>query len=200
MPMRTSDGSAVNGRLADRSDDRQSGAHGPFGIALASLRPTEIDQRAIAHIARNKAAEARYGGSHTRLVATDHGAQVLRVQLRGKRGGVHHVAEHHADLPTLGSGLSGIVGCSEALDVGRLVACAQQGDSIHQPATMTDCRDAQFLQIIRGEIGQDCRSDLVLPERRLVPFEAQRAQPVCYVHRRFPRGQFGFPRSIAQLD
>jgi hypothetical protein len=37
------DGSAMNGRLADRSDDSQSSAHGSFGIALASLRPTEID-------------------------------------------------------------------------------------------------------------------------------------------------------------
>jgi hypothetical protein len=36
----------------------------------------------------------------------------------------------------------------------------------------------------------------MLEERRMVLLEPQRAQPICYVHRRLPT----FPRSIARAD
>ena len=58
MPIRSRSLSPPFGALADLADHSQCGAHSPLGIGLARFRPAEIDQHAVAHVARNEPAEA----------------------------------------------------------------------------------------------------------------------------------------------
>ena len=65
---------------------------------------------------------------------------------------------------------------------GRPSLAAQRRDGVQQPATMADRRDAQILQVLRGQPRQQVGADLVLAKRGRVAFEPQASQPVRDVH------------------
>jgi hypothetical protein len=49
---------------------------------------------------------------------------------------------------------------------------------------MADRSDTDFLEILRGQIGQEISGDSILAELRRILFEIQPSQPVYDVHRR----------------
>ena len=56
---------------------------------------------------------------------------------------------------------------------------APQGcDGVEQPAPMADEGNAEVLEVVGGQIGQEIDVDLVVAERLLVALEPEAAQPI----------------------
>jgi hypothetical protein len=65
---------------------------------------------------------------------------------------------------------------------------------------MADTGDAEFFEIVGGEMAQYFGTNAILAECRLVTFQSQVAQPACNIHRR-SSGSVAFRRrSIAWAD
>ena len=97
MPMRTCSVRRAR-RLADRGGNGEAGPHGAFGIGLPRLRPAEIDQHPVTHVARNEAVELPDRGrrrtpDRSRMTSP----QILGIEPRRERGGADEIAEHHAE-------------------------------------------------------------------------------------------------------
>jgi hypothetical protein len=71
------------------------------------LRPSKVDQQAIAEQLRDMAAKALDYLGRRPLISPHDVAQILRVELFGKRGGVRQVTEHDCELATFGIGWMG---------------------------------------------------------------------------------------------
>src|SRR5262249_61561696 len=70
--------------MADRLDLLQAGAHRSFSIILMSLRVTEIDQHAIAHVPSDKAIVAADRLGDALVVRAQNLAQILGIESRGQ--------------------------------------------------------------------------------------------------------------------
>jgi hypothetical protein len=66
----------------------------------------------------------------------------------------------------------------------RRVFEAQRGDRFQELTTMADGGDAETLEVILCQIGQQFASDVILAECRRVSFKTERSQPVRDIHRR----------------
>jgi hypothetical protein len=66
----------------------------------------------------------------------------------------------------------------------RRVFEAQRGDRFQELTTMADGGDAETLEVILCQIGQQFASDVILAECRLVSFKAKCSKPFRDVHRR----------------
>jgi hypothetical protein len=49
---------------------------------------------------------------------------------------------------------------------------------------MADAGNAEFLEIVSGEVAQCFSSNVILTECRFVAFQTQVSQPTCDIHRR----------------
>ena len=74
---------------------------------------------------------------------------------------------------------------------GNWRAVSQCGDRVNQLSSITNRRNSQPNQIIRGKFRQDFGIDIVFEERRRKLFEAQAAQPIGDLdrHRKGSRSQ-----------
>jgi hypothetical protein len=59
---------------------------------------------------------------------------------------------------------------------------AQRNDAVEEYPAMTNGTDADFLQVLLGQVWEDPLVNLVVAECRLVFFEAQAPQPDHDVH------------------
>jgi hypothetical protein len=57
-----------------------------------------------------------------------------------------------------------------------------------QSAAITHQIDAEFLQVLSGQAGQDAAVNLVLAKRRRILLKLQAMQPLSDVHHRYPEG------------
>jgi hypothetical protein len=75
-------------------------------------------------------------------------------------------------------------GRSRHVTGGRASSCigTQSYDSFQEHPTVTDRTNADFLQILLGEVRKDSLVNLVLTECRLISFEAQAPQPTSDIH------------------
>ena len=151
------------GQLADRLRDRQARPHGALGLVLMRLRPAEIGEHAVAHELGDVTPETGDLARHGVLVGAQDLPHLFRVEPLRQRGRAHQVTEQHRELPPFGV-WSHPRGCS----LGRLMrqrvpfACLglvpQGGDGVEQPATMADERNAEVLEVVAGQIGQEAAS------------------------------------------
>jgi hypothetical protein len=65
---------------------------------------------------------------------------------------------------------------------------------------MADAGNAEFLEIVSGEVAQCFSSNVILTECRFVAFQTQASQPTCDIHRRFLGSVDARERSIVQAD
>lgn len=72
-------------KTADPLHEGETGPECPFGILFVRVRIAEIYKRTIPHILGDEAAKFGDFISHGGLVAADHLAQILRIELRRKR-------------------------------------------------------------------------------------------------------------------
>jgi hypothetical protein len=122
------------------------------------------------------------------LVAADHLAQVFGIEPSRKRSRAHEIAEHDRDLAALRLRSDRRLLC-RGRDGGNRWRGAQRGDGLEQPAPVTNRRDAEILQVFRGQARQQRGLDMVLLECRRVLLEAERPQLIGNIRLRRPRGQ-----------
>jgi hypothetical protein len=95
--------SLFRGDLADCFDNGKGCENRALSVRLIGSRPAKIDQDAVSHEASNETTLSLHGRCNERLVGADHLQQVFRVELCRKCSGADQIAEHHGNLPTLGS-------------------------------------------------------------------------------------------------
>ena len=123
-------------------DAGEAGADRPLGVVLMRLRVAEINQHTIAHVFRDKAAEAPDGIGDGAVVGGDDLAIILGIEARGEFGRPDQVAEHHRQLPTLGRR-------GRCWRLRRWMDCpVQLCNRFEQLAPMTHSCHADILQII----------------------------------------------------
>ena len=184
----------ASGVLTDLGDHGERGPHRALGVRLVRVRPAEIDQHAIADVARDEAAEARDRGSDARLIGADDGAQIFGIQPGRQCGRTRDVAEHDAELA--------IVRLPDQHDPRRRRLLARP--SAREPAIAAPARDAviasdgratntpipqvdaEVLEVVRRRAGQQVDGDGILAECRRMLLKTATARPVCDVHRRSP--------------
>jgi hypothetical protein len=118
--------------------------------------------------------EAVHGFSDTILVGRNDLSQIFRVHASGECRRTNKVGKQHCDLAALGGVLRGPDDRRSGGGRRRFIG-AQGGDGVEQLATMPNDADTQILQVLRRQVRQDGVVDLVLPECRLVAFEAKAA-------------------------
>jgi hypothetical protein len=101
------------------------------------------------------------------MVGADHRAHVLGVEPRRKLGRADQVTEQHRQLPTLGfrrrrSGCGLGWGAQFCLRCGSRLG--QGGNRLEQLAPVPDGGDANILEIVSSQFGQDLGVNLVLPK------------------------------------
>ena len=109
-----------------------------------------------------------------------------------ERGVAGEVGEEDRDLPALARGSSACPARSAAARTRR----PQRSDRVEQLAPVADRGDAELLQVVGREAGQDLGVDLVVAERLLVPPQAEPAQPSPDVH---PRPPIGHARPVGAV-
>src|SRR5438477_15571 len=72
-----SGGAGYRAETADRLDNGQAGKHRAFRIILMRLREPEVDQRAIAHVAGDKAVKPSHNTPYAFLICGDDFAKIL---------------------------------------------------------------------------------------------------------------------------
>ena len=110
------------------------------------------------------------------MIRGDDLAQILGIEARRKLGRADQIAEHHRQLPALGSWYGRRSLCCS---IGYAVRC---GDRLEQLASMAPEHHAEIPEILRRELGQRLPIDLVVAEGGFVSLETQAPQPHCYVH------------------
>jgi hypothetical protein len=88
---------------ADSVDCAQPRSHRPLGVVLMRLRVTEIDQYAVAHVAGDEAIEPSDNLHDGAVISGDDLSQILGIEPRRQRHRADKIAEHHRELPSLGS-------------------------------------------------------------------------------------------------
>jgi hypothetical protein len=174
----------------------EAGAHGALGVVLVRPGPAEVGQHAVAEELGDVAALALHHLRDGAVVGRHHLAQVLGVETGRERRRAREVAEQHRQLPSLGAGArvhtarcGGRGKSGRRHGVRRLPRhrcrggrVAERGDGVEQPAAVADRGDADLLQILGRQRGQDGGVHVVVAERRLVPAEVEATQPSRYVH------------------
>ena len=142
------------------------------------LRPAEIGEHAVAHELGDVTLETGDLARHGALVGAQDLPHLFGVEPLRQRGRAHQVTEQHRELPPLGV-WSHPRGCSlgrlmrQRVPFGCLGLAPQGGDGIEQPATMADQGNAEVLEVVAGQIGQEIDVDLVVAERLLVALEPE---------------------------
>jgi hypothetical protein len=85
-------------------DSSQARGHRAHGVVLLRPRVAEIDQHAIADIARDEAVPAAHDARARIAVAADRVGEVLGIEFERQPGGADQVAEHHRQLAPLDRG------------------------------------------------------------------------------------------------
>ena len=120
------------------------------------------------------------------LIGADHSAHVLGIEPRRELGRADQIAEQHRQLPPLGfEGLGvarGAYGCRADQTASR--PRAERAAIAFESFRAVPERDAEFLEILVRQFGQDLGLDLVVLERLRVALQPQLPQPSRDVHKR----------------
>jgi hypothetical protein len=84
-------------------DQHQPASRGALGIVLVRPRISKINQNSVSHIAGDKSVKALDNLCDAAMVRADDPAQILGIEPRGQGRRAHQIAEHHRQLPALGS-------------------------------------------------------------------------------------------------
>ena len=132
---------------ADGLDDLAARAERPLGIVLMGARIAEVDEHTVADIARDETVEARHDPGAAVLVGPDDRAQVLRVELPGKRGRADEVAEHDGEIAPFGLGEPGSsVSDGSSAEIGFAIRRDSSASDLEQALAMAE-RDAEVDEI-----------------------------------------------------
>jgi hypothetical protein len=160
---------------ANSRNQLQAGADGLLGVVLARFGVAEVDQRAVAGVPGDEAAERLHGLGHAMVIRGHHLAHVLGIEPRGQRGRPDQVAEQRRELAAF-------------RDVGALRRSRhllrnrrgrfQRGDRLEQLLAVAE-HDAEFLEVGLGQLAQHLGIDGVVPKCLLEERQIKTAKPLC---------------------
>ena len=163
-----------------RLDDRQGREHRPGGVVLMRARPAEIDHQPVAEVLRDLARVALDRAAAGLLVGLHQAPQVFGVEGLGERRGAHEIAEHDGYLAPFGIVL-------RRRRRGRRRLDDQLPRRLLDQPPGTE-RQADFLEIGLGQIGQNRKRDLVVVKMRRILLETESVQPIADIrHTYFQR-------------
>ena len=167
-------------------DEGEGRPHRPLSVVLMRLRPAEIGQHAVAHELGDVAFEPQGLAGHGILVDANCRAHLLGIERRRQRGRADKIDKHHRQLAPLGCRRprrQRSLGWGGAQSRSRSQSrVGQRGDRFQKLAAVPDDGDANVLQVIGGQLGQNVGSDLILPERLPVALQPQLSQPRQDIH------------------
>jgi hypothetical protein len=169
--------------VGHRIDYCQPGAHCSLGIVLVRSGPTEVDHHAVPKVLRDMSLEALDRGGDLLMVATDHLAQILRIEPRSQLGRAYQIAEQHGQLPPFS--------LNSLPRSRRRCGCwapslVKRSDRVEQHAPVPDRGDAERHEVVGGQSRQHRGINVVGLERLDVILQAQGPQPGRDVHVRRP--------------
>jgi hypothetical protein len=88
----------------DRLHDPETASHRSLRVVFVGTREAEVDEQPVAEILRNVSVVPADDLGAGLLVGAHDLAQVLRVELRRERSGLHQVTKHHGELAAFGVG------------------------------------------------------------------------------------------------
>ena len=160
--------------LGDARLDVQCRAQRPQRIIAMRDRCAEESHDRIADMLVHAAAilgDDRIGPS---IEFLDQSAEILGIEPRRERCEAAKIGEEYSHLPALAARLRWLRRRHRLWNIGG--GCFElrtQGvDGVEQPAAIPNQGHAQILEILHRQLRQYLAVDLVLAERRLVPFEA----------------------------
>ena len=154
----------------NRGDCRHRRPYGPLGVVFMGLRPSEIDEQAIAERLRDIAAETDNFVADRLLVPRDDVLHVLRVEPRGELGRIHEVGEHHGELAPLG--LPALRGRLRRRGNDR----GQTRRRLQEASTVSHWH-AELLQVGVGQVRQNVEIDTMLSEELSIFAETVLLEP-----------------------
>jgi len=164
-------------------DQRQSAARGTLGVVLMRPRIAEIGQHPVAHVAGDKPAKALDDLCDAAMVSADNPAQIFGIEPRRQRGRADEIAEHHRQLPPLGSVVrprTGRYGWRR-----QCLGGGQTGNGSEETLAVPE-RHAKLLEIDLRQLRQDIGVDVTRTKQRLVLSEAKTSEPTPDIHGRAP--------------
>ena len=107
------------------------------------------------------------------LIGAHNAAQFLGVELTRQCRRTHHVAKQHGHLTAFGLGLRWVF----RIRTHRQSATIQSGDRLEEAHPVADAGDADILERVLGEVGQDTRVDVVIGEGLTMSAETEALKP-----------------------
>ena len=135
------------------------------------LRIAEVDERAIAQVFGDEAAVQAGEIANSRMIDSQQFLHVLRVEAGGERRRADEVTEHDSEVSSLGL-------------IGSFLTCRlrrrgrQFANRVKNLPPVADRRNADLLQVVGRQAGQDVEVDPVVAKRLLVGLQAEVAQPL----------------------
>ena len=169
--------------LRHRLDQRKPGPDGAFGVMLDGLGIAEIGQYPVANVPGDETAGTGDEIGAAAVVRADDLAHVLGVEPRRERGRANEVAEHDRELTALGGvqqARRGWSRCGCGTCRCALLNSFEIGNRAQQLTAMAE-QDAQLLQILIRQIGEDAEIDPVLAKRLRVLIQTDPAEPTIDV-------------------
>jgi hypothetical protein len=176
---------ALVSRAGERALDGERGVQRALGVVLLGARIAEQGHQPVADLFQHVAAEACYAGGGLVEIGVDEIAPILGVELRREARRADEIAEHHGDRAALGGRLRTSRRRRLRRRCGRVHrrrGDSESGDGREQSHPVADRGNANVLEVIRRQLRQNVRVDLVVPEIRLVMAEAETAKPPRHVH------------------
>jgi hypothetical protein len=168
--------------------------HRPLGVVLMRPRVAEIGQHPVAHEFGDKAVIARDDAGNGVLIGAERLAQFLGVEPSRQRRRADEIAEHHRQLPPLGSVLQLRTGRCRGRRrcLGQCPGGAQTGDGSQETLAVPE-RHTELLEIDLRQLRQDIGVDITRAKERLVLSEAETSEPTSDIHSRAPRARTDHP-------
>jgi len=152
-----------------------------------SLRISEIDEHAVAHIFGHKPAVAAHGLGDAFLIRRNNLTQVFWVHASGERRRTDQVREHHRNLAALGGVLGLRLRRGHGCPGGSFGRRSEGRDRLQQLLAMAQRHDADVLEVVAGQPAQQLDVDVVGAEHLRILGKADPAEPAVDVQFQSPR-------------
>ena len=95
-------------QLFDRADEGKPRLHRTLDVIFLRAGIAEVNEYAVAHVLRDKAAEAGNSLGDATVIGADHFSEILGIHARRECRRSHEVAEHYCELAAFGASRSRI--------------------------------------------------------------------------------------------
>ena len=175
-------------QLGERALYGERRSHRPLGIVLLRHRIAEQRHQPVAELLGDLTAHLRDCRRSRIEIGANQVAPFLGIEPRGDAGRIHQIAEHHCDVPALAAASTrrssaavprrrvgaGMTGAERAAAWLRVVKLGYRAQHL---APITE-HDADFLQVLIGQVGEDGEINAVFSKTLRILGHAELFEPV----------------------